>query len=94
MQIIAKKKFANLLDMVCIVPYTYDISQTKGKKMATNYTTLKLTDNEILALCKWVALAQESEYELVHYDPSDKQAAKRVKALESIERKIEKEGWE
>lgn len=62
--------------------------------MATNYTTLKLTDNEILALCKWLTIAQESEYELVAYDASDKAAATRLKALENIDRKIEKEGWE
>jgi hypothetical protein len=62
--------------------------------MATNYTTLKLTDNEVIALSKWLTIAQESEYELVDYDPSDKEAAKRLKGLENIERKIEKEGWE
>ena len=62
--------------------------------MATNYTTLKLTDNEILALCKWLTIAQDSEFELVDYDPSNKEAAKRLKALEGIERKINKEGWE
>lgn len=62
--------------------------------MATNYTTLKLTDNEILALSKWLSIGQESEYELVDYDPADKDAAKRLKALDSIGRKIEKEGWE
>ena len=62
--------------------------------MATNYTTLKLTDNEVIALSKWLTIAQDSEYELVAYDPSDKEAAKRLKGLENIERKIEKEGWE
>lgn len=62
--------------------------------MATNYTTLKLTDNEIIALSKWLTIGQESEYELVDYDPADKEAAKRLKGLEGIERKIEKAGWE
>lgn len=62
--------------------------------MTTNYTTLKLTDNEIHALSKWLTIGQESEYELVDYDPTDKDAAKRLKALESIGRKLEKEGWE
>ena len=61
--------------------------------MATNYTTLKLTENEIIALSKWLTIAQESEYELVDYDADDKEAAKRLKALENIDRKIEKEGW-
>ena len=62
--------------------------------MATEYTTLKLTDNQILALCKWLTIAQDSEAEIVNYDPSDKEAAKRLKALDGIERKIEAEGWE
>ena len=62
--------------------------------MATSYTTLKLTDNEVIALSKWLTIAQESEHELVDYDSSDKEAAKRLKALENIERKIQKEGWE
>ena len=62
--------------------------------MATNYTTLKLTDNEILALSKWLTIAQESEYELVDYDSTDKEATTRLKALENIDRKIQKEGWE
>ena len=62
--------------------------------MATNYTTLKLTDNEIIALSKWLTIGQDSEYEIVHYDPTDKEAAKRLKGLEGIERKIEKAGWE
>lgn len=62
--------------------------------MATNYTTLKLTDNEILALSKWLTIAQESEYELLDWDSTDKEATIRVKALENIDRKIEKAGWE
>jgi len=62
--------------------------------MATSYTTLKLTDNEIIALSKWLTIAQQSEHELVDYDSTDKEAARRFKVLENIERKIEKEGWE
>jgi len=57
--------------------------------MATSYTTLKLTDNEIRALCKWVRIGQEEEGQL-----DSETAAKRLKALENIDRKIEKEGWE
>ena len=74
--------------------YTKNIKREEVTKMATSYTTLKLTDNEIIALSKWLTIAQESEAELVSYDPSDKEATTRLKALENIERKIEKEGWE
>jgi hypothetical protein len=89
MQIIAKKKFADVIDMVCLALYTYDISQTKGKKMATNYTTLKLTENEMQALIKWVEIGRDEDSWL-----EDSEGKKRVKALESIMGKIEKEGWE
>ena len=89
MQIIFEKKFANVVDMVCLVPYTYDISQTKGKKMATNYTTLKLTENEMLALIKWVEIGRDEDSWL-----EDAEGQKRTKALQSILTKIEKEGWE
>ena len=74
--------------------YIRDIKREEVTKMATSYTTLKLTDNEVIALSKWLTIAQESEHELVDYDSSDKEAAKRLKALENIERKIQKEGWE
>jgi len=76
------------------VVYIRDIKREEVTKMATSYTTLKLTDNEVIALSKWLTIAQESEHELVDYDSSDKEAAKRLKALENIERKIQKEGWE
>jgi len=76
------------------VVYIRDIKREEVTKMATSYTTLKLTDNEVIALSKWLTIAQESEHELVDYDSSDKEAAKRLEALENIERKIQKEGWE
>jgi len=88
------RKFVNVLALVWLLVYTKDIKREEVTKMATSYTTLKLTDNEVIALSKWLTIAQESEYELVDYDSSDKEATKRFKALENIERKIQKEGWE
>jgi hypothetical protein len=82
MQIIAEKKFANMLDRVCLVPYTYDISQTKGKKMATKIT---LTDNEVKALLKWCEIGADSEAET---------ESPRQGHLEQIIIKLQKEGWE
>lgn len=57
--------------------------------MATNYTTLKLTENEMLALIKWVEIGRDEDSWL-----EDDNSKKRTKALESIITKIEKEGWE
>jgi hypothetical protein len=57
--------------------------------MATNYTTLKLTENEMRALIKWVEVGRDEDSWL-----EDSEAKKRTKALESIMTKIEKEGWE
>jgi hypothetical protein len=67
---------------VCLVLYSYDISQTKGKKMATKIT---LTDNQVQALFKWCNLGAESEAEI----ESPMQAH-----LEQIIVKLEKAGWE
>jgi hypothetical protein len=57
--------------------------------MATNYTTLKLTENEMNALIKWVYIGRDEDSWL-----EDSEGKKRTKALESIMTKIEKEGWE
>ena len=89
-----EKKFVNVLAVNRVVVYSRDIKREEVTKMATNYTTLKLTDNEILALSKWLRIAQHSEAEILDYDPADKDATRRLKALDSIDRKIEKEGWE
>jgi hypothetical protein len=82
MQIIAERKLADVVDTVCLVAYTNDISQTKGKKMATKIT---LTDNQVKALFKWCYLGAESEAEI----ESPMQAH-----LEQIIVKLQKEGWE
>ena len=57
--------------------------------MATNYTTLKLTENEMRALIKWVEIGRDEDNQL-----EDDNSKKRTKALESIMTKIDKEGWE
>ena len=57
--------------------------------MATNYTTLKLTENEMLALIKWVEIGRDEDSWL-----EDAEGQRRTKALQSILTKIEKEGWE
>jgi hypothetical protein len=57
--------------------------------MATNYTTLKLTENEMQALIKWVEIGRDEDSWL-----EDTEGKKRTKSLESIMVKIEKEGWE
>jgi hypothetical protein len=57
--------------------------------MATNYTTLKLTENEMKALIKWVEIGRDEDSWL-----EDSEGKKRTKSLESIMVKIEKEGWE
>lgn len=65
----------------------------------SNYTTVRLTDNEVRALFKWLYVGQESEAELFgdgngageSFD--DTEARARYKALANIEKKLEKEGW-
>jgi hypothetical protein len=57
--------------------------------MATNYTTLKLTENEMKALIKWVEIGRDEDSWL-----EDSEGKKRTKSLESSMVKIEKEGWE
>lgn len=58
----------------------------------TDYTTVRLTDNEVRALFKWLRVGQEEEWQLVDYD-DDANAQARYKALANIEKKLEKEGW-
>ena len=82
------KNFPNVVDMVCLVPYTNDISQTKGKKMATEYTTIKLNNDQMKALFYALhnggELARTSEIE--HIEAFDDR-------YDEIYAKLRKSGW-
>ena len=59
----------------------------------TNYTTLKLTDNQVQALCRAIYLHNESYAAVDEEELEGTVVPEAIRALSQIEAKLEKAGW-